>query len=201
MKLKYCFHNSTQYSFLHILGLMVLCQCMFFTSKEHVWFQGGEEPDPGAEAAAGWSLPGFSPCRPGEGPKEKRGGGAGEAGGGEGPTECSGRGAETTGESYFPLHLCCTCPYSVYVDLDGWIHHLHYLFWVHIVNSLLWLQTLEEEKERKSECLPPEPLADDPESVKIVFKLPNDTRVERRFLFGQSLTVSTTVIKTLCTPS
>ena len=55
---------------------------------------------------------------------------------------------------------------------------------------LVWLQTLEEEKERKSECLPPEPPADDPESVKIVFKLPNDTRVERRFLFGQSLTVS-----------
>ena len=53
------------------------------------------------------------------------------------------------------------------------------------------LQTLEEEKERKSECLPPEPPADDPESVKIVFKLPNDTRVERRFLFGQSLTVRT----------
>lgn len=50
-------------------------------------------------------------------------------------------------------------------------------------------QKLEEEKERKSECLPPEPQADDPESVKIVFKLPNDTRVERRFLFGQSLTV------------
>uniref|UniRef100_A0A3B4U5F4 FAS-associated factor 2 n=1 Tax=Seriola dumerili TaxID=41447 RepID=A0A3B4U5F4_SERDU len=50
-------------------------------------------------------------------------------------------------------------------------------------------RTLEEEKERKSECLPPEPPADDPESVKIVFKLPNDTRVERRFLFGQSLTV------------
>uniref|UniRef100_A0A8C6PE93 Fas associated factor family member 2 n=1 Tax=Nothobranchius furzeri TaxID=105023 RepID=A0A8C6PE93_NOTFU len=50
-------------------------------------------------------------------------------------------------------------------------------------------RTLEEEKERKSECLPPEPSADDPESVKIVFKLPNDTRVERRFLFAQSLTV------------
>ncbi|KAG7273227.1 hypothetical protein CRUP_031534 [Coryphaenoides rupestris] len=50
-------------------------------------------------------------------------------------------------------------------------------------------QTLEEEKERKSECLPQEPPADDPESVKIVFKLPNDTRVERRFLFDQSLTV------------
>ncbi|XP_075897727.1 FAS-associated factor 2 [Nelusetta ayraudi] len=50
-------------------------------------------------------------------------------------------------------------------------------------------QNLEEEKERKSECLPPEPAASDPESVKIVFKMPNDTRVERRFLFGQSLTV------------
>lgn len=51
-------------------------------------------------------------------------------------------------------------------------------------------QNLEEEKERKSECLPPEPSASDPDSVKIVFKMPNDTRVERRFLFGQSLTVS-----------
>ncbi|KAI2657035.1 FAS-associated factor 2 [Labeo rohita] len=50
-------------------------------------------------------------------------------------------------------------------------------------------RTLEEEKERKSECLPPEPPLDDPDSVKIVFKLPNDTRVERRFLFSQSLTV------------
>ncbi|XP_075571032.1 FAS-associated factor 2 isoform X3 [Pelecanus crispus] len=50
-------------------------------------------------------------------------------------------------------------------------------------------QTLQEEKERKSECLPPEPHPDDPESVKIVFKLPNDSRVERRFHFTQSLTV------------
>lgn len=64
---------------------------------------------------------------------------------------------------------------------------------IHVVNFCS--QTLEEEKERKSECLPPEPPADDPESVKIVLKLPNDTRVERRFLFGQSLTVSTSVIK------
>uniref|UniRef100_A0A8B9K2Z7 FAS-associated factor 2 n=1 Tax=Astyanax mexicanus TaxID=7994 RepID=A0A8B9K2Z7_ASTMX len=54
---------------------------------------------------------------------------------------------------------------------------------------LTCLQTLEEEKERKSECLPPEPAVDDPDSVKIVFKLPNDTRVERRFLFSQSLAV------------
>lgn len=52
------------------------------------------------------------------------------------------------------------------------------------------LQTLQEEKERKSECLPPEPHPDDPESVKIIFKLPNDSRVERRFHFTQSLTVS-----------
>lgn len=59
-----------------------------------------------------------------------------------------------------------------------------------VFSPLFGLQTLEEEKERKSECLPPEPPADDAESVKIVFKLPNDTRVERRFLFGQSLTVS-----------
>uniref|UniRef100_A0A672K281 FAS-associated factor 2 n=1 Tax=Sinocyclocheilus grahami TaxID=75366 RepID=A0A672K281_SINGR len=50
-------------------------------------------------------------------------------------------------------------------------------------------RTLEEEKERKSECLPPEPSLDDPDSVKIVFKLPNDSRVERRFLFSQSLTI------------
>jgi len=56
--------------------------------------------------------------------------------------------------------------------------------------SLLALQTLQEEKERKSECLPPEPHPDDPESVKIIFKLPNDSRVERRFHFTQSLTVS-----------
>ncbi|CAM2117993.1 unnamed protein product [Caretta caretta] len=50
-------------------------------------------------------------------------------------------------------------------------------------------QTLQEEKVRKSECLPPEPHPDDPESVKIIFKLPNDSRVERRFHFTQSLTV------------
>ncbi|KYO29940.1 FAS-associated factor 2 [Alligator mississippiensis] len=50
-------------------------------------------------------------------------------------------------------------------------------------------QTLKEEKERRSECLPPEPHPDDPESVKIIFKLPNDSRVERRFHFTQSLTV------------
>ncbi|XP_065546210.1 FAS-associated factor 2 [Lathamus discolor] len=50
-------------------------------------------------------------------------------------------------------------------------------------------QTLQEEKERKSECLPPEPHPDDPDSVKIIFKLPNDSRVERRFHFTQSLTV------------
>ncbi|XP_069507562.1 FAS-associated factor 2 [Ambystoma mexicanum] len=48
---------------------------------------------------------------------------------------------------------------------------------------------LQEEKERKSECLPPEPQPDDPNSVKIVFKMPNDSRVERRFLFTQPLTV------------
>ncbi|XP_027722935.1 FAS-associated factor 2 isoform X1 [Vombatus ursinus] len=50
-------------------------------------------------------------------------------------------------------------------------------------------RNLQEEKERKSECLPPEPSPDDPESVKIIFKLPNDSRVERRFHFTQSLTV------------
>ncbi|XP_053573013.1 FAS-associated factor 2 [Bombina bombina] len=48
---------------------------------------------------------------------------------------------------------------------------------------------LQEEKERKSECLPAEPTPDHPDSVKIVFKMPNDTRVERWFLFTQSLTV------------
>ncbi|XP_027461306.1 FAS-associated factor 2 isoform X4 [Zalophus californianus] len=50
-------------------------------------------------------------------------------------------------------------------------------------------RNLQEEKERKLECLPPEPSPDDPESVKIIFKLPNDSRVERRFHFSQSLTV------------
>lgn len=54
------------------------------------------------------------------------------------------------------------------------------------------VQNLQEEKERKLECLPPEPSPDDPESVKIIFKLPNDSRVERRFHFSQSLTVRTT---------
>lgn len=48
---------------------------------------------------------------------------------------------------------------------------------------------LQEEKERKSESLPSEPLPDDPNGVKIVFKMPNDSRVERRFLFTQPLTV------------
>ncbi|XP_036920314.1 FAS-associated factor 2 isoform X2 [Sturnira hondurensis] len=50
-------------------------------------------------------------------------------------------------------------------------------------------ENLQEEKERKLECLPPEPSPDDPDSVKIIFKLPNDSRVERRFHFSQSLTV------------
>lgn len=68
----------------------------------------------------------------------------------------------------------------------GWVHTLCCF----APSSLCTLQTLQEEKERKSECLPPEPHPDDPESVKIIFKLPNDSRVERRFHFTQSLTVS-----------
>ncbi|XP_029439569.1 FAS-associated factor 2 isoform X3 [Rhinatrema bivittatum] len=50
-------------------------------------------------------------------------------------------------------------------------------------------RNLQEEKERRSECLPPEPLPEDPDSVKIIFKMPNDSRVERCFLFTQPLTV------------
>ncbi|XP_072257149.1 FAS-associated factor 2 [Pyxicephalus adspersus] len=50
-------------------------------------------------------------------------------------------------------------------------------------------RTLQEEKERRSECLPVEPQPDHPDSVKIIFKMPNDTRVERRFLFTESLSV------------
>ncbi|CAI9542490.1 unnamed protein product [Staurois parvus] len=50
-------------------------------------------------------------------------------------------------------------------------------------------RTLQEEKERRSECLPAEPQPDHPDSVKIGFKMPNDTRVERRFLFTQPLSV------------
>uniref|UniRef100_A0A6I8PVD6 FAS-associated factor 2 n=1 Tax=Xenopus tropicalis TaxID=8364 RepID=A0A6I8PVD6_XENTR len=50
-------------------------------------------------------------------------------------------------------------------------------------------RNLEEEKERKSECLPAEPVPDHPDNVKIIFKMPNGTRVERRFLFTQSLSV------------
>uniref|UniRef100_A0A8C8C646 FAS-associated factor 2 n=1 Tax=Oncorhynchus tshawytscha TaxID=74940 RepID=A0A8C8C646_ONCTS len=49
-------------------------------------------------------------------------------------------------------------------------------------------RTLEEEKELKSECLP-EPPADDPDSVKIVFKLPNDTRVEAVPLPGSTYSI------------
>lgn len=56
---------------------------------DHTLFQGGEEPDPSAKTAAGRGLPGLPSCRPGEGPKEKGGGGAAEARGGEGPAECS----------------------------------------------------------------------------------------------------------------
>ncbi|ELW64166.1 FAS-associated factor 2 [Tupaia chinensis] len=50
-------------------------------------------------------------------------------------------------------------------------------------------RNLQEERKRKLECLPPEPSPDDPESDKIIFKLPSDSRVERRFHFSQSLTV------------
>lgn len=50
-------------------------------------------------------------------------------------------------------------------------------------------RNLQEEKQGKLECLPPEPSPDDPESVKIIFKLANDSRVERWFPFSQSLTV------------
>lgn len=52
-----------------------------------------------------------------------------------------------------------------------------------------YYQNLQEEKERRSECLPAEPESDHPDSLKIIFKMPNDTRVERRFLFTQSLSV------------
>ena len=41
---------------------------------------------------------------------------------------------------------------------------------------------------------------DDPDGVKIVFKLPNDSRVERRFLFSQSITVKTLLRKPLKIP-
>lgn len=156
-------------------------------------FQRGEEPDPSAKAAAGWGLPGFTPCRSGEGAKEKGGAGTAEARRGEGPTERPCWGAETKSEfcSPFPLPVCTHRSLFKYLrcSLLGINKIVPWLWW----QFLLWPQTLEEEKERKSECLPPEPPADDSESVKIVFKLPNDTRVERRFLFGQSLTVSTTV--------
>uniref|UniRef100_UPI00358EFDC8 FAS-associated factor 2 n=1 Tax=Myxine glutinosa TaxID=7769 RepID=UPI00358EFDC8 len=59
-------------------------------------------------------------------------------------------------------------------------------------------QAVEEERKReklveaKAKCskqLPPEPLTTDPEAVAIVFRLPNDSRVERRFLSTDSLSV------------
>ncbi|CAD7674296.1 unnamed protein product [Nyctereutes procyonoides] len=39
-------------------------------------------------------------------------------------------------------------------------------------------RNLQEEKQGKLECLPPEPSPDDPESVKIIFKLANDSRFQ-----------------------
>lgn len=159
--------------------------------------QGGEEPDPSAKAAAGWGLSGLPPCRPGEGQKETGGTGAAQARGGEGPTKCACWGTETKSEPHFLFMLQMPVytwrPY-LEIILNAW-KSFFFPWCCHFL--LCNFQTLEEEKERKSECLPPEPPADDPESVKIVFKLPNDTRVERRFLFGQSLTVSTTFIKTV----
>lgn len=155
--------------------------------------KGGEEPDASAEAAAGRGLPGVPARRPGEGPQEEGGAGAAEARGGEGPAECSCRGEETTGESRFIILCACgkCSARSVYSECARCLSTAARL-WI-LLNTCLFCdlkpQNLEEEKERKSECLPPEPAASDPESVKIVFKMPNDTRVERRFLFGQSLTV------------
>ena len=52
---------------------------------------------------------------------------------------------------------------------------------------------LEEKEQRKDQIrneLPGEPDADDPDVIKIMLKLPNGTRLERRFLKTQSLKVS-----------
>ena len=40
------------------------------------------------------------------------------------------------------------------------------------------------------DALPEEPMADDPDAVRVLLKLPNGTRLERRFLKTHSLKVS-----------
>lgn len=39
--------------------------------------------------------------------------------------------------------------------------------------------------------MPEEPMPDEPDAVRLLLKLPNGTRLERRFLKGQSLKVNT----------
>lgn len=60
--------------------------------------QGRTKPDPGAETAAGWGLPGLSQSWPGEREKEARGARTEEAEGGGGAAAEAGRGEAAAGE-------------------------------------------------------------------------------------------------------
>lgn len=147
-------------------------------------FQGRAEPDAGAAAAAGRGVPGLSARRSGEGTQKKGGAGAKTAGGRGGTPDPPSRGAEAEGGRQNP----CFC--SIVTSGSGRVCNSTVRVCV-CVCFCPCSQTLAEEKERKSECLPPEPPQDDPDCLEIMFKLPNDTRVKRRFLFSQSLTVNT----------
>lgn len=52
---------------------------------------------------------------------------------------------------------------------------------------------MERRKVELRDELPQEPLADDPDAVRVLLKLPNGTRLERRFLKSHSLTVTSIV--------
>ncbi len=50
-------------------------------------------------------------------------------------------------------------------------------------------EEIQLRKEELRNTLPPEPDADHPDAIKILLKLPNGTRLERRFLKTDSLQV------------
>lgn len=51
------------------------------------------------------------------------------------------------------------------------------------------MQELLKRKEHLRDMLPPEPATDDPNTVRILLKLPNGTRLERRFNKTDSIKV------------
>ena len=52
------------------------------------------------------------------------------------------------------------------------------------------LQEVRLRKEQMRDELPPEPMPDDPDAVRILLKLPNGCRLERRFNRHEPITVS-----------